>query len=579
MALTKENIHKTPYDKATIVGYNRLEGVPNSPDYRKSLSAEIHDALWMLTRQWQMGEFDAEDAGTPVKTKLLVEQQKMTHMDTGNKGVFPLPLAAPLEMVVEKEGRIADLAFRIETGKLFKQILIENNLQAQLADFLAMFKIQKLELAQESSPEGKLVARIRSNRSDLQLFDALKNRVLDGFVIFEALTKPGNTYQSWIEASLATSGSTVVANAIKAGQDFRTQVDFFYGADMQKANAVWRSENLDYQFNIQTDEDPAKATIMEVKSYPGGRLDWYDFDIKQTANGNAQLTTHTFIPSPVTYPGMPKSRWWEMEENEINFGNINAKTTDLPTLILIDFALIYGNDWLMIPFPMELNNLCTIKGFLVKDVFGFHTYIPPVDTSSDISWKKWSLFSHTDNSGKSKEPLFYLAPTLLKPLEQEPLEKVSFLRDEISNMAWAFENVIPGALGKGLRGAEVPEKEEAEEGTTTKDQPLKYLLGKEVPFYQVPFIPVEIPFDSEHSKMHLQRARMPTGPEPRGVFLTEIPSPYYIHEENISRAGTTLIRRWQRTRWINGTVAQWIGREKQAGKSEGSSTLLFDLLT
>ncbi|MFZ3165989.1 MAG: hypothetical protein WA130_00125 [Candidatus Methanoperedens sp.] len=577
MALTKKNIHKTPYDKATIVGYNRLEGVPNSPDYRKSLSAEIHDALWMLTRQWQMGEFDAEDAGTPVKTKLLVEQKKMTHLDTANQAVFSLPLAAPLEMVVEKEGRIADLAFRIEMGKLFKQILIENNLQAQLAYFLAKFKIQKLELAQESSSEGKLVASIRSNRGDSQLFDALKNRVLDGFVIFEALTKPGNTYQSWINDNLATSGSTVVANAIKAGQDFRTQVDFFYGADMQKANAVWRSENLDYQFNIQTDEDPSKATIMEVKSYPGGRLDWYDFDIKQTANGNAQVTTHTFIPSPVTYPGMPKSRWWEMEENEINFGNINAKTTDLPTLILIDFALIYGNDWLMIPFPMELNNLCTIKGFLVKDVFGFHTYISPVDTSSD-TWEKWSLFSHTDNSGGSKESLFYLAPTLLKPLEQEPLEKVSFLRDEISNMAWAFENVIPGALGKGLRGAEVAEKEEVEEGTTTNDQPVKYLLGKEVPFYQVPFIPVEIPFDSEHSQMRLQRARMPTGPEPKGAFLTEIPSPYYIKEENISRAGTTVIRRWQRTRWINGTVAQWIGREKQAGKSEGSSSLLFDLL-
>ena len=580
MALTKADIEKAPYNRAAIIGYNRLEGVPNSPDYRKSLSAEIHDALWMLTRQWQMGEFDAEDAGTLVKTKLLVEQQKMTHMDTGNKRVFPLPLAAPLEMVVEKEARIADLAIRIETGKLFKQILIEYNLQAQMADFLALFKIQLLELEKESSPEGKLVESIRSNRSDSQLFDVLKNRVLDGFVIFEALAKPGNAYQSLIKNRFAIADSTVVASAIKAGQDFMSQIESFYGADLQKANAAWRPEYLDYRFNIQTDEDPAKATIMEVKSYPGGRLDWFDFDIKQTVSGTPEVTTHTFIPSLVTYPGMPKSRWWEMEENEINFGNINAKTTNLPTLILIDFALIYGNDWLMIPFPMELNNLCTIKGFLVKDVFGFHTYIPPVDTSSDISWEKWSLFSHTDDSGAIKEPLFYLAPTLLKPIEQEPLEKVSFLRDEISNMAWAFENVIPGALGKGLRGAEVAEKEEEEEDVPpTQDQPLKYLLGKEVPFYQVPFIPVEIQLDATHSKMRLQRAKMPKGPEPRGVFLTEIPSPYYIREENISRAGTTVIRRWQRTRWINGTVAQWIGREKQAGKSEGSSSLLFDILT
>ena len=169
---------------------------------------------------------------------------------------------------------------------------------------------------------------------------------------------------------------------------------------------------------------------------------------------------------------------------------------------------------------------------------------------------------------------------MLKPIEQEPLEKVSFLRDEISNMAWAFENVIPGALGKGLRGAEVAEKdEEEEEGTPSQDQPAKYLLGKEVPFYQVPFIPVEIPYDLTHSQIRMQRARMPQGSDPRGVFLTEIPSPYYIREENISRAGTTVIRRWQRTRWINGIVAQWIGREKQAGKSEGGTSLQFDLLT
>ena len=235
--------------------------------------------------------------------------------------------------------------------------------------------------------------------------------------------------------------------------------------------------------------------------------------------------------------------------------------------MLIDFALIYGNDWLIIPFPMELNSLCIIKGFLVKDVFGFHTYIPPVDTSSDISWEKWSLFSHTHELAKVKQPLFYLAPTLLKPIEQEPLERVSFLRDEISNMAWAFENVIPGAFGKGLRGPEVAEKEVEEEiSLRCRTNLQNTFLEKKCPFYQIPFIPVEM----GSSQFRLQRAKMPQGSNPRGVLLTEVPSPYYISEENIIRAGTTIIRRWQRTRWINGSVAQWIGREKQAGKSEGA---------
>jgi hypothetical protein len=303
MALKKTDIQKDPYSRPAIIGYNRLEGVPGSSDYGKSVRAEIHDALWMLTRQWQMGEFDAEDTGTPVKTKILVEQQMMTHIDTGDKNVFPLdqPFPVPLEMMVEKESRTADLAFRIELGKLFKQNLIENNLLAQLTDFLGMFKLQLLEHAKEDSTEGKLVASIRSNRSDLQLFDTLKNRVLDGFLIFEALTK-GDVYKSWVDATLAPAGNNVVADAHKAGQDFLSQVEFFYGDIIPKENTAWKHGNLGYQFNIQSDEKPAKATIMEVKNYPGGRLDWFDFDIRQTTNTNAELSTHTFIPSPVSYP-------------------------------------------------------------------------------------------------------------------------------------------------------------------------------------------------------------------------------------------------------------------------------------
>jgi len=580
MALTKKDIRKAPYDQPSMTGYNRLEGVPHSPDYGRSLSAEVHDALWMLTRQWQMGEFDAEDTGSPIKTKLLVEQQEMTHLAIDAQHVFPLDPSAPLEMAVEKEGRTADVAFRIELGKLFKQHIVEHNLQAQWPDLLGAFKLQLLEIAAANTPEGRLIAGIGSSRSDAQLFDTLKNRVVDGYVIWQALTLPGGVYRTWVDNNLAAAGATVVDEALKAGQDFLSQVTFFYGDIASQGNAAWKSESLGYQFDIQSDADATKATIMRVNDYLGDRLDWYDLTIAQTAGGNALLTTHTFVPTPVTFPGMPKPRWWEMEENEINFGNVNVKTTDIPTLILIDFALIYGNDWMMIPFPMKLNQLCSVKGLLVKDVFGFYTYIPPVDPGSEVSWKKWSLFSQSDGAGSVQQCSFYLAPTLLKPLEQEPMERVSFLRDEVSNMVWAIENIIPGAFGKGIRSVEAAEKQEREElQPAAQEEPAKYLLGEQVPFYQAPFIPVEIPFDATHAQIRLQRARMPQGAGPRGVLLTEIPSPFYVREEEIPKAGTTVLRRLQRARWINGATAQWAGREKQTGKGEGVASLSFDVLT
>jgi len=574
MALTKKDIHKAPYDSPVVTGYNRLEGIPTSTDYRKALSAEVHDALWFLTRQWQMGEFDAEDAGTPIKTKVLVEQQTMTQLVAD--GELALDATMPLEMQVEKESRVADVTLRIELGRLFHQALVENNLQAQLPDFLAKFKLQLLETAAADSHEGRLVASVRSSRGDAQLFDTLKNRVLDGFVVWEALRDPGNAYQNWVNGTLAGG---FIASGIKAGQDFLAQAGFFYGDPGQQGNPSWKPEKLGYQFDLQSDANTASATIMRAGDYRGDRLDWYDMDIVQNKGKNVVTSAYTFIPTSVTFPGMPKPRWWEMEESAINFANVNVKTTDLPTLILMDFALIYGNDWMMVPLPMQLNRLCAVKGLLVKDVFGFYTYIPPVDTGSDVSWKKWSLFSQSDGLGKIDEPLFYLAPALLKPLEQEAMEKVSFLRDEASNMAWAFENVVPGAFGKGLRGPEVADKkEETEPQPPGQDQPATYLLGTSVPFYQVPFVPVEVSFDTTHSQIRLQRARMPEGAAPAGVVLTEVASPYYIREEEVPKAGTTVVRRWQRARWINGAVAQWIGREKQTGKGEGATRLGFDVL-
>ena len=50
---------------ATTV-WNRLEGRPRTINFDRALKAEVRDALWFLSRQWQMGEFLGDDAGTPI---------------------------------------------------------------------------------------------------------------------------------------------------------------------------------------------------------------------------------------------------------------------------------------------------------------------------------------------------------------------------------------------------------------------------------------------------------------------------------------------------------------------------------
>ena len=50
--------------------WNRLEASPIGDDITRSVRAEIRDPLWMLSRQWQFGEFAGDDAGTPVYADL-----------------------------------------------------------------------------------------------------------------------------------------------------------------------------------------------------------------------------------------------------------------------------------------------------------------------------------------------------------------------------------------------------------------------------------------------------------------------------------------------------------------------------
>ena len=54
-----------------VRGWRRLEGRPRTVDFERALRAEVRDALWFLTRQWQFGEFRGEDAGSPVDARVV----------------------------------------------------------------------------------------------------------------------------------------------------------------------------------------------------------------------------------------------------------------------------------------------------------------------------------------------------------------------------------------------------------------------------------------------------------------------------------------------------------------------------
>ena len=76
---------------------------------------------------------------------------------------------------------------------------------------------------------------------------------------------------------------------------------------------------------------------------------------------------------------------------------------------------------------------------------------------------------------------------------------------------------------------------------------------------------------------------MPARIRPRTVLLRDglESTPrfsYFLHEEEVPRAGAIVSRSYQRARWRDGRVIVWLGARKQTGRGEGSSGLAFDRL-
>src|SRR5687768_17327636 len=66
--------------------------------------ARLHDPLWLLARQWQFGEFQAEDTGSAARVRIESEQAPITRYRAGNGAPADFYVAeAPLETLVERE--------------------------------------------------------------------------------------------------------------------------------------------------------------------------------------------------------------------------------------------------------------------------------------------------------------------------------------------------------------------------------------------------------------------------------------------------------------------------------------------
>ncbi|HEY3578958.1 MAG TPA: hypothetical protein VGK82_00370 [Pyrinomonadaceae bacterium] len=575
-----------------IIAFNRLEARPRTYDFSRSLRAEVRDPLWMLTRQWQFGEFNGEDAATCVTARIAFRHENIDRLAFRNETAFGFdPATIPLETRVEREripltvrektsGEVfSDVLFATKWGKQLLRLLRSAGLQSHYQEYIDTFPVRVLpdtatgENADLKDPDA------------LEILASVRSRIADGVAIVRAVET--GTHDSWIDSLPSGDKPDLKSIAASFAASCRSTFNRLFSQPDDATDNAWLQNHLEYQFSV-AGQPPVEGnqTVLLAEQYHEGHLDWYSFDSVRDRRSTLDPEpapiaiaeeVESFLPANVRFKGQPEPRFWQMEDSQTDFGKIETQTTGLLHMLLAEFGLIYSNDWFMLPHPMNINTVCEIRGIIVDDTFGRHTFIRPAGRGPETTWQRFAMFHLTEKGqAKTEANRFYLAPAVGKVLESAPLERVNFMRDEMANMVWGVENIVPSQTGIGISGytTSQPNSTRPPRTTNADDVKIGYVLGTTVPKNWIPFIAVHA--EGSVSEIRLQRARMVGGDPPRGWLLREPKSPYFVEEEEVPRTGAYVERSWQRARWLGGKTFIWIGRTKTAGRGEGWSQLVFD---
>ncbi len=618
--------------------WSRLEPLPTSDDTSEALQARVADPLWMLARQWQFNEFQGEDAGSPIAAMLRVSGVPITSLVGGGVQATPLAGAPPIEALVEREQVLAiHPKLNAQAGQQLMRQLRAANLTAAATKLLTDFPAA---IAAPQDPVGDNAGFVWNA--------LLSGKAVNALAVANAL-RPllgNNAALDGFGTGLGLSGGQLPTFRTVATSWMQWLDNLAVNGDTPGASPYWDAHRLEYAFGLQADGTQPLIRL-DADEYTDGKVDWHTFTLSAAlvkAKPNADVIVvepeRPPIPTISRYPGMPSDRYWEFEDGRVNFGMLGAAKTDLARIAVIEYALVFGNDWFTLPITLPVNALYQVEKLDVRDNFGIIVKIPPAKNSDGSQWTMYEM-------SVSASPLvtrsrltdrLYLCPAV-SALNGPPLEHVLMMRDEMANMVWGIEKRVQGTSGEPF-----DRKFESNRLSTTQElrpplnaeavpsgAPLNYKLQTPVAANWIPFLPVKksgaTPLNwsiqlqrgvvTHHYQVTPARLADPRNadykafidrlraapfveetPEqgspdnrlqgfmfhPRGSLLrldpnVAVETDYLrLEEEEVPRDGIEVTRAFNYARDAQGRGLLWIGRRKKTGRGEGASGLRFDVI-
>ena len=563
--------------------WNRLEARSRKDDFAAALGAATADPLWALARQWQFLELKSEDAVTPIRATFTYEVASPDEVQLGAQPYEAIS-TTPLEVLVEREQVDWDWRLRMRAGQQYERLTRLYD-PANAASLISQARAA-CPIARPSDDEW-----IELDLASRRFVLLMEGRATDGKALLLKIQQ----------------GDAAVSAAI--GALWLAWYQKLYTQSTGRMSPAWKPDRLDYEFRVRGGT-PIPPGSLRARSYRNGTVDWDTFALERTEATKVftQNASLTLTPVHVRYAGQPMRRWWEFEDSAVDFGALDVAKTDLAKLVLMEFALVFGDDWFIIPLSAAPNSLVRVNSLRVEDCFGIRTDIAPGRDLSTDALKVWQVFSLAADQRNGQSADFLYVPPSAGVREESPiLEEIRFARDEGANLVFAIEHTVPNQLGEPSAGFAAHlellrrqrllaadtqtasgEPESTSGSNVTSPPPLlRYVLATKVPANWIPYIATDqqnVINGVPQRSVKLRRGEMvstETGDAGRSIAplsrLLKGDETDWIFEEAVGRAGVRVELRRQRMRSAKGETFVWLGRKVGVGKGETRSGLAFDL--
>lgn len=552
--------------------WQRLESATVGIDLYEGQEAKIADGMWMIGRQWQVGELTGDDAASPMLVEAEIEFTPVTRFQAGPpEARAPVvdvdSLVLPLETAAEREHvRSGPSALRLaaEAGLQLFRLLEEAEAPAGLRARLR--KQYPLTLPDDDGLDslGRAELRLLLRRS----FDARALRIDDDL---DPALQAGSGLTAW---STWTRWYDSIFSEPTAGE------------------SSWQRSRMEYRFRVSARPD-GEEVVLDAPEYVGGHLDWHTFDVRSdlpplAATEVIHRRSVRSIPTRATFAGQAASRWWQMEDATVWFGDIHAAPEDLARVALAAFGMVFGADWFVIPGRLPVGHLVRARSVRVHDSF---ERSHPIRSCAELDGpdRVWRFFELSgDGSADAPtladrtSPWTFLAPALAGVTESPPAEEVVFARDEVANVGWAAELRVESNAGRVVD--RVARAKAAHSAPPHDPSPAwRYRLTQPVPGHMIPLLAVRL---SGQGGLYLQRGRLATSSntnaanavDTQGAFghILEPNRQLLIEDSEVPTSGVRVTRSWQMARSQGGGFVLWMGRRKSIPPPRRSPGLIFD---